>query len=233
MKHQAQTTAAAAAAAGLMIVLSACGPAAPGVAQPTGNPPSSGGSPGTSSAPTTPTDTSTSTSTPPTYSTPDSGTSGSASNVCSASSSSIGPTPSSGTPSRAFGATANITTDNSDVKVGIKVDAPRAASAGSYPLDPGTKLVAVQITATLLGGTSDYVGSTSFNMFDGKGNKCNKSYVNGLSSDQTWRGASLSSTTKSATGSLVYEVPASQDISTLVVAYNGQFRQVATVQWTG
>lgn len=70
-------------------------------------------------------------------------------------------------------------------------------------------------------------------MFDGKGNKCTKSYTNGLSSDQTWSGASLSSTTKSKSGSLVYEVPTGQDLRSLVVAYNGQFRQVATVQWTG
>lgn len=229
MKHRARTTAAAAAAAGLMIVLSACGPSAPSVAQPTGAPSVGGSSsstpPPSTSAPTSPG------SSAPTSATANS--SSSASNVCSDSSSSLGPTPSSGTPSRGFGSTAGISTNNSDVKVGIKVDAPRAVGPGSFPPSPGTKLVAVQVTATLLGGRTAYVGSTSFNMFDGKGNKCKKSYINGLSSDQTWRGASLSSTTKSATGSLVYEVPTIQDITSLVVAYNGQFRQVATVQWTG
>lgn len=231
MKHLAQTTTAAAAAAGLMMGLAACGPSAPDIAQPTASPAtSSDGGSTTSSGPSTSIDTST---TEPGTSTTDPGSSTSASNACTASTTSIGPTPSSGTPSREFGATANITTDNSDVKVGIKVDAPRAVDEGSSPPSPGTKLVAVQITATLLAGTSDYVGSTSFNMFDDKGNKCTKSYTNALPSDQRWTGASLSSSTKSATGSLVYEVPQSQDVSTLVVAYNGQFRQIATVQWTG
>lgn len=234
MKHLARTTpAVAVASAGLVLLLGACGPSAPSVAQPTANVPTSTSSTSSTStaAPVTPTAPSTPTTVPP--STDSSTTATNASSSCTTSSKGIGPTPSASTPVRAYGVTAPITTTATQVEVGIKVEAPRKVSAGSIPPTPGTQLVAVQITATLEKGTSDYVGSTTFNMFDTSGNQCRKSYLNGLPSDQVWSGTSLSSTKKSATGSLVYEVPESQDLSKLVVAYNGQFSTTATVQWKG
>ncbi|XAS77988.1 hypothetical protein V3G39_08140 [Dermatophilaceae bacterium Sec6.4] len=117
------------------------------------------------------------------------------------------------------------------MRVGIKVEAPRVVTGGSFPARPGTTLVGVQITANLLSGASAFIGSTTFSMSDEQGNLCRRSYLNGLSSDQTWRGSSLGSSTTSATGSLVYEVPSGQDLTKLVVAYNGQFRTTATVKW--
>ncbi|MDQ2850727.1 MAG: hypothetical protein M3Y49_08325, partial [Actinomycetota bacterium] len=158
--------------------------------------------------------------------------SSSASNVCSSSTPGIGPTPSADTPARAYGSTAVIKKNDSQVRVGIKVEAPRVVTGGSFSAHPGTMLVGVQITANLVAGASAFVGSTTFSMSDEQGNLCRRSYLNGLSSDQTWRGSSLSSSTTSATGSLVYEVPSGQDLTKLVVAYNGQFRTTATVKWT-
>ncbi|MBO1755226.1 hypothetical protein [Allobranchiibius sp. CTAmp26] len=225
MKHARTTSAVAIGSAALILLLGACGSSAPSVTPPTGNVASS------SSAPVTPTAPSTPTTVPP--STDSSTSATNASGTCTTSSTGIGPTPGASTPVRSYGVTAPITTTATQVEVGIKVEAPRKVSAGSIPPTAGTQLVAVQITATLEKGTSDYVGSTTFNMLDTSGNQCRKSYLNGLSSTEVWIGASLSATKKSATGSLVYEVPVSQDLSKLVVAYNGQFSTTATVQWRG
>lgn len=220
---------------GVLLTVSACGTTAPTVAQPT--PAVSTSQPSTSSPPTSSSSTFTAPP-PPTSSSSSSSTTPRPTqtnlNECFTSTSGLGPTPAANTPARSFGTTVKITSGTADTSMTLKVEAPRPVSDNpSFPSTDNTRLVAIKITATLLTGTSRYVGSTSFNMFDAGGKECRRTYFSSLAPADEFRGKLLTTSDKTVTGSLVYKVPVPAATDRLVVAFNGQLRTTATVQWKG
>lgn len=222
----------AVACAGVLLTVSACGTQAPTVTQPT---PAASSTQSSTSAP--PTSSSSVFTAPPPSSSSSSTTprpTQTNENECFTSSVGIGPTPAPSTPARPFGTAVKITSGNSGAEIALKVESPRKVSPNSaFPSTGNTRLVAVKITASLIEGTSRYVGTSSFNMFDSAGKQCRRSFFSSLPSADEFKGKVLTPSAKTVTGSLVFEVPVPAATDKLVVAFNGQLRTTATVQWKG
>ncbi|MBO1755227.1 hypothetical protein [Allobranchiibius sp. CTAmp26] len=148
----------------------------------------------------------------------------------------FGPTPVPSTRSHRFGATAQTTdADDDSVRLAVVVQAPKVVSQVTEDApDDGKQYVAIAISVTLTGGSSDYVGSIdSFSVLDPQGNRCDyREDTGAIPAAQEWQGIELTTTKKSAKGSMVFEVPITQDLTKLTVAFVSGLGDTATDRWT-
>ncbi|RNI20285.1 DUF4352 domain-containing protein [Flexivirga caeni] len=99
----------------------------------------------------------------------------------------------------------------------------------------GQQYLLIKVTATYQSGNTVILGSTDFTLRDAKGNVCDSDSLSGaVPTQEQFNIASLSGTSKTYTGTLVFDVPIGQDYTKYTLLYlNGMTTGAhAQIAWT-